>query len=153
MTSFVARLAPYARVNTLGQKLVQLAMPGVPDVYQGCELTGLALVDPDNRRPVDYGRRREHLLRLDTGRRPKEVDDEKLLVTSRILRLRRSHPDWFGPGARHEPVAVRGRAPSTSSDSPGEAVALATRLPVGLSAAAAGRARGWTSAARAGGTS
>ncbi|MGH3240624.1 MAG: malto-oligosyltrehalose synthase, partial [Spirillospora sp.] len=99
MTSFVRKLAPYARVNTLGQKLVQLAMPGVPDVYQGCELTGLALVDPDNRRPVDYGRRREHLARLDTGRLPKEVDDEKLLVTSRTLRLRRAHPEWFGPRA------------------------------------------------------
>ncbi|MEU5995066.1 malto-oligosyltrehalose synthase [Spirillospora sp. NPDC047418] len=133
MTSFVGRLAPYARVNTLGQKLVQLAMPGVPDVYQGCELTGLALVDPDNRRPVDYGRRREHLVRLDTGRRPKEVDDEKLLVTSRTLRLRRAHPEWFGPGSRHEPVAARGPAAEhLVGFARGDAVALATRLPVGL---------------------
>lgn len=133
MTSFVAKLAPYARVNTLGQKLVQLAMPGVPDVYQGCELTGLALVDPDNRRPVDYGRRRERLLRLDTGRQPKEVDDEKLLVTSRTLRLRRSHPEWFGPGARYEPLAARGPAAEhVVGFARGEAVALATRLPVGL---------------------
>ena len=45
-------------VNSLGAKLVQLTMPGVPDVYQGCELAGLALVDPDNRRPVDFARRR-----------------------------------------------------------------------------------------------
>ncbi|MFA1551071.1 malto-oligosyltrehalose synthase [Actinomadura chokoriensis] len=133
MTSFVAKLAPYARVNTLGQKLVQLAMPGVPDVYQGCELTGLALVDPDNRRPVDYGRRREHLARLDTGRQPKEVDDEKLLVTSRTLRLRRAHPQWFGPGSRHEPVAARGPAADhLVGFARGDAVALATRLPVGL---------------------
>lgn len=133
MTSFVARLAPYARVNTLGQKLVQLAMPGVPDVYQGCELTGLALVDPDNRRPVDYGRRREHLARLDTGRRPKEVDDEKLLVTSRTLRLRRAHPEWFGPGSPYEPVAARGPAAEhLIGFARGGAVALATRLPVGL---------------------
>ncbi|WP_083980534.1 malto-oligosyltrehalose synthase [Actinomadura chibensis] len=133
MTAFVRRLAPYARYNTLGQKLVQLAMPGVPDVYQGCELTGLALVDPDNRRPVDYGRRREHLLRLDTGRRPKEVDDEKLLVTSRTLRLRRAHPEWFGPGSRHEPITSRGPAAEhVVGFARGEAVALATRLPVGL---------------------
>ncbi|TMR03508.1 malto-oligosyltrehalose synthase [Actinomadura soli] len=133
MTSFVSRLAPYARVNTLGQKLVQLAMPGVPDVYQGCELTGLSLVDPDNRRPVDYGRRREHLFRLDTGRQPKEVDDEKLLVTSRALRLRRSHPEWFGPGAGHEPIASRGPAAEhVIGFARGDAVALATRLPVGL---------------------
>ncbi|RFS86356.1 malto-oligosyltrehalose synthase [Actinomadura spongiicola] len=133
MTSFVARLAPYARVNTLGQKLVQLAMPGVPDVYQGCEMTGLALVDPDNRRPVDYGRRREHLFRLDTGRLPKEVDDEKLLVTSRTLRLRRSHPEWFGPTAGYEPIAAHGPAAEhVVGFARGEAVALVTRLPVGL---------------------
>ncbi|WP_067454710.1 malto-oligosyltrehalose synthase [Actinomadura macra] len=133
MTSFVRRLAPYARVNTLGQKLVQLAMPGVPDVYQGCELTGLALVDPDNRRPVDYGRRRERLLRLDTGRRPKEVDDEKLMVTSRTLRLRRSRPEWFGPGAGHEPVAAHGPAAGhVVAFARGGAIAVATRLPVGL---------------------
>lgn len=133
LAAFVGRLARHARVNTLGQKLVQLAMPGVPDVYQGCELTGLALVDPDNRRPVDYGRRREHLQRLDTGRLPKEVDDEKLLVTSRTLRLRRSRPDWFGPGARHEPVTAGGPAAEhVIGFARGEAVALATRLPVGL---------------------
>ena len=54
IAEFVARIAPDARVNSLGAKLVQLTMPGVPDVYQGCELTGLSLVDPDNRRPVDF---------------------------------------------------------------------------------------------------
>ncbi|MBE1533736.1 malto-oligosyltrehalose synthase [Actinomadura algeriensis] len=133
VTAFVSRLHPYARVNTLGQKLVQLAMPGVPDVYQGCEMTGLALVDPDNRRPVDYGLRREHLHRLDTGRRPKDVDDEKLLVTMRTLRLRRSRPDWFGPAAGYEPRAVRGPAAGhVVGFARGDALALATRLPVGL---------------------
>ncbi|MFB4297880.1 malto-oligosyltrehalose synthase [Actinomadura sp. NTSP31] len=133
VTAFVARLDPYARVNALGQKLVQLSMPGVPDVYQGCELTGLALVDPDNRRPVDYGRRRERLHRLDTGRPPKDVDDEKLLVTSRTLRLRRSHPRWFGPPAGHEPVPVAGPAADhVVAFRRGAAVALATRLPAGL---------------------
>ena len=54
VAAFVAWIGPDAAVNTLGAKLVQLTMPGVPDVYQGCELTGLALVDPDNRRPVDF---------------------------------------------------------------------------------------------------
>ncbi|WP_207929294.1 malto-oligosyltrehalose synthase [Actinomadura sp. 6K520] len=133
LTALVAKLAPYARVNTLGQKLVQLAMPGVPDVYQGCELTGLALVDPDNRRPVDHGRRRERLQRLDTGRPAKDVDDEKLLVTSRTLRLRRANPEWFGPGSRHEPIAAHGPAAGhVVGFARGDAVALATRLPVGL---------------------
>ncbi|MDL4814728.1 malto-oligosyltrehalose synthase [Actinomadura opuntiae] len=140
VTAFIARLEPYARVNALGQKLVQLAMPGVPDVYQGCELTGLALVDPDNRRPVDYGRRRERLNRLDTGRPPKDADDEKLLLTSRTLRLRRSNPEWFGPAAGHEPVPTMGPAADhVVAFRRGGAVALATRLPAGLE-----RRGGWT---------
>ena len=53
--------------NSLGAKLVQLTMPGVPDVYQGCELAGLSLVDPDNRRPVDFARRRALLADLDAA--------------------------------------------------------------------------------------
>ena len=92
---FCERTAPAARVAVLGQKLVQLTMPGVPDVYQGTELVDLSLVDPDNRRPVDYGLRRDRLARLDGGARPDDLDDEKLLVTSRALRLRREHPEWF----------------------------------------------------------
>ena len=61
VAAFVAWLGPDAAVNSLGAKLIQLTMPGVPDVYQGCELTGLALVDPDNRRPVDFELRRSML--------------------------------------------------------------------------------------------
>ena len=51
---FAEGQAAYVRAATSGQKLVQLTMPGVPDVYQGTELVDLSLVDPDNRRPVDY---------------------------------------------------------------------------------------------------
>ncbi|MEU5883165.1 malto-oligosyltrehalose synthase [Spirillospora sp. NPDC047279] len=132
ITAFTGRIAPYARVNTLGQKLVQLTMPGVPDVYQGCELTGLSLVDPDNRRPVDYGRRRSRLTRLDTGPAPRDLDDEKLLVTARALRLRRAHPEWFGGGA-YEQVTVTGAAAGHAvAFRRGEAVTVATRLPAGL---------------------
>jgi malto-oligosyltrehalose synthase len=130
---FVARIAPDARVNSLGAKLVQLTMPGVADVYQGCELTGLSLVDPDNRRPVDYQRRRRLLAALEAG--PDQavgLDAEKLLVTSRALWLRRDHPDWFsgsyvplaceGPAAQHAVAFQRG----------GHAVTVVTRLPAGL---------------------
>lgn len=125
---FVERLEPYARVNSLGQKLVQLTMPGVPDVYQGAELTDLALVDPDNRRPVDFGHRRELLERLDAGHRPHTLDEEKLLITSRALRLRRGHPDWFqGP---YEPVA--GAEDHLVAFRRTGAVTLATRFPYGL---------------------
>ena len=54
--AFVARIAPLGWSNSLSQKLLQLTMPGVPDVYQGTELWDFSLVDPDNRRPVDYAR-------------------------------------------------------------------------------------------------
>jgi (1->4)-alpha-D-glucan 1-alpha-D-glucosylmutase len=136
IAGFVARIAPDARVNTLGAKLVQLTMPGVADVYQGCELVGLSLVDPDNRRPVDYERRRRLLAALQPG--PDQaalaggLDTEKLLVTSRALCLRRDHPQWFagaytplaaeGPAAEHAVAFLRGE----------HAVTVATRLPAGL---------------------
>ena len=58
---FVGLLRPAGWVNALGQKLVQLTMPGVPDLYQGSELWDLSLVDPDNRRPVDFSLRRRLL--------------------------------------------------------------------------------------------
>ena len=133
VAGFVARIAPDARVNSLGAKLVQLTMPGVADVYQGCELTGLSLVDPDNRRPVDYQRRSRLLAALAAGPDAAVgLDAEKLLVTSRALRLRRDHPDWFagryvplaceGPAAEHAVAFLRGE----------HAVTVVTRLPAGL---------------------
>ena len=62
----------------------------------------LSLVDPDNRRPVDYEERRRRLARLDGGAPPADLDDEKLLVTSRALRLRGEHPEWLaGPRATY----------------------------------------------------
>ena len=103
--AWVDRAATAARVTTLGQKLLQLMLPGVPDVYQGTELVDLSLVDPDNRRPVAYQPRRERLARLDSGEPARDLDDEKLVVTSRALRLRREHPGWFtGPGATYAAV-------------------------------------------------
>ena len=92
---FVADHAAAVRVTTLGQKLVQLTMPGVPDVYQGTELVDLSLVDPDNRRPVDFEDRVARLDRLDAGSKPESLDDEKLLVVSRAIRLRRELPAAF----------------------------------------------------------
>ncbi|MBC6457258.1 malto-oligosyltrehalose synthase [Actinomadura sp. HBU206391] len=131
LEAFCDRIAPYARVNSLGQKLVQLTMPGVPDVYQGCEFAGLSLVDPDNRRPVDYGRRRELLADLDAGSAPSDLDGEKLLVTSRALRLRGLHPDWFSGG--YEPLAATGPAAGNAlAYRRGGAIVAVTRLPAGL---------------------
>jgi (1->4)-alpha-D-glucan 1-alpha-D-glucosylmutase len=58
LDGFVATLVDCGRINSLGATLLKLTSPGVPDIYQGCELWDLSLVDPDNRRPVDYSRRR-----------------------------------------------------------------------------------------------
>jgi (1->4)-alpha-D-glucan 1-alpha-D-glucosylmutase len=101
VAAFVERLSGGWRSNVLAQKLLALTVPGVPDVYQGCELTDLSLVDPDNRRPVDYAARRDRLAALDAGGEPRDLDDEKLLVVSRALRLRREHPEWFGAGSTY----------------------------------------------------
>jgi (1->4)-alpha-D-glucan 1-alpha-D-glucosylmutase len=132
-----------SRVGVLGQKLVQLTMPGVPDVYQGTELVDLSLVDPDNRRPVSFAERRERLARLDGGARPVDLSDEKLLVTAAGLRLRREHPEWFvGEDAVYVPLPTStgnavAFARGSVSDGP-QVVTLATRLPVSLA-----RLGGW----------
>jgi (1->4)-alpha-D-glucan 1-alpha-D-glucosylmutase len=90
----------------LAQKVLALTMPGLPDVYQGCELVDLSLVDPDNRRPVDFPDRASRLARLDDGGLPRDLDDRKLLVTSRLLRLRREHPEWFLEQGSYEPLPL-----------------------------------------------
>ena len=137
LESLVALMAPYGAINSLGAKLVQLTMPGVPDVYQGTEFWDRSLTDPDNRRPVDFGARRRALAALDAGERPASYLDDaaKLLVTSRALRLRRDRPELFtgytpvtatGSAAAHLLAFDRGTAPA-----PG-ALTLATRLPRGL---------------------
>ncbi|SDF02583.1 maltooligosyl trehalose synthase [Blastococcus aurantiacus] len=135
--AFVARIAPLGWSNSLTQKLLQLTMPGVPDVYQGTELYDFSLVDPDNRRPVDYGLRRRLLAELDAGTVP-AVDASgaaKLLVTSRVLRARRDSPELFGgyasvevTGSAAECVVAYDRG---SADQDG-VVVVATRLPARL---------------------
>jgi (1->4)-alpha-D-glucan 1-alpha-D-glucosylmutase len=133
VADFAAAITPPGWSNSLGQKLVQLTMPGVPDTYQGTELWDHSLVDPDNRRPVDFGLRRELLARIDSGWQP-PVDPggaAKLLVTSRALRLRRHRPELF---TTYRPAFADGRvADHVLAFDRGGAVAVATRLPVGLS--------------------
>jgi len=86
------------RATTLGQKLLQLTLPGVADTYQGTETTGVTLVDPDNRRPVGWVSSAATLDRLDSGEPARTLAEEKLLLTSRALRARRALPDVFvGP--------------------------------------------------------
>src|SRR3954452_18760302 len=92
------------RAVTLGTKLIQLTLPGVPDVYQGNEIVEPSLVDPDNRRVVDFALRTV-MLDADAFRLGADLSRDKLWVTSRALRLRRDRPDAFGPGADYEPLA------------------------------------------------
>jgi (1->4)-alpha-D-glucan 1-alpha-D-glucosylmutase len=106
VAAFVASITPLARVATLTQRLLQLTVPGVPDTYQGCERVVRSLVDPDNRRPVDFALATSALARLDSGAPPESLDDEKLLVVATALRLRRAHPDWFGPTGTYAPLAT-----------------------------------------------
>ncbi|WP_258372091.1 malto-oligosyltrehalose synthase [Curtobacterium sp. MCBD17_019] len=124
--------------NGLGMKLVQLAGPGVPDVYQGTELWDRSLVDPDNRRPVDYAERRRLLVAVEEGALP-PVDASgaaKLLVTSAALHLRRDRPELF---TRYLPVPASGvTADHVVAFDRGGAVVVATRLPIGLE-----RTGGW----------
>ncbi|HEY5979481.1 MAG TPA: malto-oligosyltrehalose synthase [Microlunatus sp.] len=122
--------------NALGQKLVQLTMPGVPDVYQGTELWEDSLVDPDNRRPVDFGERRALLASL-TGAPPVDASGAaKLWVTTTALRLRRDRPELFGS---YTPVPVTGPAAGHAiAYDRGGALSVATRLPIGLA-----RSGGW----------
>ncbi|PTA47306.1 malto-oligosyltrehalose synthase [Micromonospora sp. RP3T] len=132
ITAFVDEITPAGWSNALGQKLVQLAMPGVPDTYQGTELWENSLVDPDNRRPVDFAVRRELLARLDAGWQPTVAEDgaAKLLVVSRTLRLRRDRPELF---TGYRPVPARGPAAAHAvAFDRGGAMAVATRLPVRL---------------------
>jgi len=130
----VDRLAAAGRSNGLAVKLLQLTGPGVPDVYQGSELWERSLVDPDNRRPIDFDRRRAMLAELDAGFRPPldETGAAKLLVVSRALRLRRDRPELF---ARYVPLPAVGEAADhLVVVDRGGAIALATRLPLGLEA-------------------
>ena len=132
---FVARIAGPGRSNSMGQKLLQVAGPGVPDVYQGTELFEYSLVDPDNRRPVDWEARRELLARLDDGWLP-EVDASgaaKLLVTASALRLRRYRPEVF-TGYRAVPAQGLAAGHAVAFARSASLVAVATRLPVGLAA-------------------
>ena len=116
-------LAEHGRANALAAQLLKLTVPGVPDVYQGSELGDLSLVDPDNRRPVDFDAAEAALA---AGANAKQS------LTARTLRLRRERPELFtsytplaadGPAAKHVLAFDRGGA-----------VTVVTRLPLGLAA-------------------
>jgi (1->4)-alpha-D-glucan 1-alpha-D-glucosylmutase len=130
LRAFVEDITSPGWSNSLTHKLVQLTMPGVPDVYQGSELWDDSLVDPDNRRPVDFAARRTRLASLST---PPPVDASgaaKLWVITRTLRARREHPELF---RGYTPLHATGAAAShVIAFDRGGAISVATRLPVRL---------------------
>lgn len=130
------------RSNALSAKLLTLTIPGVPDIYQGSELWEHNLVDPDNRRAVDFDARATVLARVRLGNRPElqsdwdDLGETKLLVTHQALILRRDHPEFFG---RYRPLEAAGTgAEHVLAFSRGGAITVVTRLPVGLA-----QAGGW----------
>jgi (1->4)-alpha-D-glucan 1-alpha-D-glucosylmutase len=140
LESFVAPLVAPGRINSLAQTLLKVAAPGVPDFYQGTEIWDLSLVDPDNRRPVDYGLRRRLLEDLEKGMSPEEIlarMDEglpKLWVIRQGLQLRRRRPEPFGQQGAYEPLSLQGeRADHAIAFLRGGEVAMVVpRLVIGL---------------------
>ncbi|MBD3336106.1 MAG: malto-oligosyltrehalose synthase [Candidatus Eisenbacteria bacterium] len=137
--AFVEPLMEPGYLNSLSQTLIKLTAPGVPDIYQGTELWDFSLVDPDNRRPVDFAHRARLVEEID-GLSPEEILDytaeglPKLLVIRQVLQARRNRPGSFEPGAGYRPLAADGeKAIHVVAYQRGEdAVTVAPRLVMGL---------------------
>ncbi|HEY2469002.1 MAG TPA: malto-oligosyltrehalose synthase [Terracidiphilus sp.] len=115
LEDFVSRLVTAGRINSLSQTLIKCTAPGIPDTYQGGELWDLHLVDPDNRRPVDYATRMSLLAELEGGIAPEEIFKRidtglpKLWVLFNALNLRRRNSQWFASRVDYTPLAIEGR--------------------------------------------
>jgi (1->4)-alpha-D-glucan 1-alpha-D-glucosylmutase len=118
VTTFVAEIERAGRTNSLTQTLLKYTAPGVPDMYQGGEIWDYSLVDPDNRRPVDYGLRSKMLSELQTVdvaemmERFEEAGEKglpKLWVVKQALKVRDEHPEWFGAKAGYTAVLAKGK--------------------------------------------
>jgi (1->4)-alpha-D-glucan 1-alpha-D-glucosylmutase len=114
VAEFTAPLVEWGRRLSLAWTLLKVTAPGVADIYQGTELWDLSLVDPDNRRPVDFDLRRRLIGRVgDLSLVEAEAEADtglpKLLVLSRALEVRRRLAGAFAPGAAYTPLAVTGR--------------------------------------------
>jgi (1->4)-alpha-D-glucan 1-alpha-D-glucosylmutase len=117
VTSFVDRVRTPGRIKSLAQTLLRCVCPGVPDLYQGCELWDLSLVDPDNRRPVDFALRRKLFDSLGSAsiaavwNALDDTDDAglpKLWTIMRALEIRRATPEAFGADSGYAPLKVIG---------------------------------------------
>ncbi len=137
--AFVDRINPAGRINSLTQTLLKCTSPGVPDLYQGGELWDHSLVDPDNRRPVEYELRRTLLAELQ-DRTPldaaahalanMETGLPKLWLIRQALRLRLERPTSFDANSSYEPLVVQGPKAGhvVAYCRSGEVIAVAPRL-------------------------
>jgi (1->4)-alpha-D-glucan 1-alpha-D-glucosylmutase len=107
---FIKKIIRYANTYTMVQVIIKTTAPGIPDIYQGCELWDLSYVDPDNRRPVNFDLRRKLLETLNQKEKESidsllqwanknyEIGTQKLLVTKKILQLRKANNQLFIEG-------------------------------------------------------
>jgi (1->4)-alpha-D-glucan 1-alpha-D-glucosylmutase len=137
---FMVGIAARGAMIVLGWLALKLTAPGIPDTYQGDELELRALVDPDNRRPVDWALRRELLSRLQGGGRPAgSLDEQKLWLMARLLGLRARRPELF-LGASYEPLDA---GPAACAYLRGGGLLTVVRLPrAGVPAASSSVVRG-----------
>jgi (1->4)-alpha-D-glucan 1-alpha-D-glucosylmutase len=110
---FIEPLILPGRINSLAQTLIKMVAPGVPDFYQGTELWDLSLVDPDNRRPVDFENRlqlirRAHRLSANDALRECDSGMPKLWMTARILAIRRERVEDFSAQSKYQPLVAQG---------------------------------------------
>jgi (1->4)-alpha-D-glucan 1-alpha-D-glucosylmutase len=128
-------LETYGHLTSLAQTLIKLMAPGIPDLYQGTELWNFSVVDPDNRRPVDYDVRRRLLHEL-PGLSPEDIWQRrqeglpKLWIIRQALRVRHERPQAFGPQGHYFPLYARGEKSShvVSFMRGGEVIVIAPRL-------------------------
>ena len=146
LDAFVVPLVAPGRVNSLAQTVLKLTSPGVPDIYRGCEVWDTSLVDPDNRRPVDYAVLRSlfdecrstHAAAGAAGILERADDGlPKLFLTWRALTLRAERADAFRAGASYEPLTAEGPQAShvVAFVRAGQVVTVAPRLVLGLARA------------------
>ena len=129
LEAFADRVAPLGEASALGQTLLKLTSPGVPDIYQGDELWDLALVDPDNRRPVDYDLRARLLAEVAGGAAPRR-ETAKMFLIHRALDLRARRREAFDGG-----YAPLDAGPRAFAYARGDAVIAATPIAEGGAAA------------------
>jgi (1->4)-alpha-D-glucan 1-alpha-D-glucosylmutase len=141
-STFLAPVALAAETAGLSLALIHCTAPGIPDIYQGAELWNLSQVDPDNRRPVDFGRLRKRIGGLDAlscedilARHAEGLP--KLFVLRQALAARRSHPRVFGPRGDYRPLEAQGAGAGcvVAFERGGRAVTVAPLRGIGLTGA------------------